>query len=252
MDHIFFEVHWNIPGQVSMFSESNGVQYESKYDEYDVEDLISLALYKNVCKSVISEDYIWDNYDQNPIRIVMTYEPPKGKRDVFGFLVGGGSPKIGNVYVDVICAKKWGGLLLQYFMKLAALKGYTEINLTSLEHVIAFYQKQGFEFRHTCKKPVKTRIPDNLVDYIQSHQKQGKQFSIDSISKDDKFMNFIMKLHKLGFTKSSDRLCLYNDISKDEFIDADCARDGFKMVYCMNSTRKSSIKNKKTLRKKRK
>ncbi len=256
MDHVFFEVHWDIPGQVRKFSESTeGKEYKAAYSEEDVENLIKMGMYKGVCKNVISDDYVWDHYDQNVIKIVMTYEPPNGKRDVLGFLVGGGSKKNKHVYVDVICAKKWGGALLKYFLKLASSMGYREINLTSLEYVIAFYQKQGFEFRHSCKKPAKARIPDNLVDYIQTQQKKGFLLSVDSIYEDNHFMDFIMKIHKLGFTKASDRMCLYPDISKEEFIDGDCGHEGFRMTYCpppRTQTRKHSISHKKTLRKQRK
>lgn len=128
-----------------------------------------------------------------------------------------------GLYIDVICAKKYGAATLCKFINWALINGYEYVKLYALAHVLAFYQKLGF------------RLGRNLNEAIRNpeHDFPGpKVWCPDYPEEDPKFSNALEDLAIAGFGKC-DAAAAFNcknntsTMCKDLF--DQCHENGYKM-----------------------
>jgi hypothetical protein len=154
-----------------------------------------------------------------------------------------------GIYLDVVCALDGkGGQFLRRFMEYCTqvLRApYVELN--SLPHVLSYYPSLGYRHRKSCQAPADIEMPAELIAEFKS---SGIR-SADAALQNPDGLEFMMNLHRLGYTKNKDGVCANPAISTEEFLDNECYNDGFTMKYCGSNGGANGGAKRKTCRKKR-
>lgn len=121
-----------------------------------------------------------------------------------------------SIYLDVICARTSGKILLNEIYKVAKMLGKTYVKLNALPHVINFYKKEGFvHSENNCVSIDKiTQLSNSLSSLrfkTQSQALKNKEFF--------KLLQ-LLKQNKLVANKSCRSV-------------KDCSIDGYTMVKCI-------------------
>jgi hypothetical protein len=151
----------------------------------------------------------------------------------------------GGIYLDVVCSLDGkGGQLIKRFMEYCTKvlhAPYVELN--SLPHVLSYYPSLGYHHRTSCQTPPEIEMSPELIAEFKS---SGVR-TTDAALRNPAGLDFMMNLHRLGFTKNKEGVCANLGISSEDFVTNECYNDGFTMRYC-NPTGGS---RRKTYRKKR-
>jgi hypothetical protein len=164
--------------------------------------------------------------------------------DTKGFVGAHEKKKGEHVYLDIICSKKNGRLLLEYF--LSHFKDFKTIELSALANVLAYYPKFGFEFKKGCGKKgvgIDAKKYAELEEYVKMQKQNNKPLPEDNFEayEDSEFLKFQGELVNKGLAVklSDDRsVCgkqLPNESNRSfmkRLKDQDCAEDGYTMVKC--------------------
>lgn len=160
-----------------------------------------------------------------------------------------------HAYLDVICAKEGGTVILTEYLRILAEQDVEYVTLSALEAVLSYYPRFGFEHRKDCTMtPPDLVMPPELMAWIKHKRPTNAE-----LMENPMFRVFIEYLHKLGYTSNTKEECLNPDISLDEFLEHGCEKSGFEMRRCFKHTppartpayRTRSHKNQKQKSKKR-
>jgi hypothetical protein len=154
-----------------------------------------------------------------------------------------------HVYLDIICSKKNGRSLLEFFLDYTS--NFKTVELSALANVLAYYPKFGFEFKKGCSKNAagisfKTPSYVELQSHIARQKEKNKPLPEDNFEayEDANFLEFQGDLVNQGIgVKRQDyvtnaAVCGKQrpNESKRVFLRRlkaeDCAEDGYTMVKC--------------------
>lgn len=225
---------------------------------------IKALLDANACDGNVNPDWAKEQIEdskKNPIRfLVFGPKPPSMHRTrgdfgkvgepiplafLFGSFEKDRSTGQKGAYINVVCSFKDANIgrpFLDYFHKLIdRLENYQYVKLSALANVITYYPQLGYRFRHDCSE-VGFGVEHLKMAHLTKDTWPGERDKdgrpkwpkdTKSAYKIPVYVDFMMGLHRRGFTVKQKSPC--DDLSLDakKFIDpGDCAEDGFKMVKC--------------------
>ena len=192
---------------------------------------------QTACHGNVSETYVTESISLNTIVMVL-YEQkitvsgrgsPLIVEEPLGFILA--RPEDEGFYIDIICSKRNGGELLNYFIRFA--DGFGEnVVLSSLPSVLSYYPKFKFKFRQSCKNPVLNTLPNSIA----KRDKLVKPFptTTEEAYEDKDYSDFMIRLHQRGLSQATEPPCNKKIISKGQMIAGDCGGDGYRMIRCRN------------------
>jgi len=121
------------------------------------------------------------------------------------------------LFIDVLCAKGAGGLLVEYIKQLAQHLGYSRVILNAISSAINFYRRFGFTNTNlsNCQEPP-------AVTQSARQVAQLRFSNAEEAEKDPQFIPFLNTLIQYQLTK--DASCKNVD---------QCRDDGYTMAYCI-------------------
>jgi hypothetical protein len=226
---------------------------------------IKALLDANACDGNVNPDWAKaqiEDSKKNPIRFVVFGPKPRSMqrtRGDFGkvgesiplaFLFGSFEKDRATgqkgAYINVICSFKDANIgrpFLDFFHKLIdRLENYQYVKLSALANVITYYPNLGYRFRHDCSEaglgPEHLKAARLTKDtWPGPRDTEGRPIwpkDTKSAYKIPVYVDFMMDLHRRGFTVKQVSPCDDPRLDAKKFtdLDNDCAEDGFKMVKC--------------------
>jgi len=163
----------------------------------------------------------------------------------YGFICA--RPEGTGYFLDLICATKYGGDLLKFFIKWCTAKKASHIHLHALPQVMGLYTKFGFQFRRGCSD---SAIPETK-EFKAKVAAAGKAFpsSTPDVWTNDDFKyvrEMVLKLQKMGFSGADHEPegCLSPDLDEETFKKLECGNDGYTMVRCRTRKQRKTKRRK--------
>jgi predicted N-acetyltransferase YhbS len=189
---------------------------------------------KQFCLGMVDGGYISRIIPDNNFFMILKNRV-KSKFEVAAFLIGRFAADY--AYIDVVCGT--GGInLINAFANEANGRGYAFVELSSLANVLAYYPRHGFEHRKQCIGPPDIVIPGTLANQLKNDMKDMTGTKMDDYYRSDAstdLKDFIMDLHRRGYTSSEKPECQDPGIEWSQYYENDCQIDGFKMRKCFSA-----------------
>lgn len=214
---------------------------EAEMDTDEFEEILRVSA-DAVCRDEIGEEYIRKSYRHADIMLMMLNLSGE-EIQMDGFIFAHEHEDMyGNAAIDldIICARHFGGLLLEKFIRYCqTLGGYKYIELSALPNVIGFYTRYGFAFRGDCN-------PRHAVDYVVTPEVSDALRRIhDNAARNPIVANVLHSLHRLGYTPLTTPFgCYDTTITRSEYLTHGCHRNGLEMRLCLEERDTDIISNK--------
>ena len=203
---------------------------EAEMDAAEFEEILRDSA-DSVCRDEIGVEYIRKAYLRADI-ILMMLNLTGDEVQMDGFIFGHeftdmyGTPAID---LDVVCARQYGGLLLQKCIRYCqTLRSYQYIELSALPNVIGFYARYGFSFRGDCN-------PEHKADLTVTPEVSDRfRRAGDDTARNPALVSILYSLHRLGYTPlSAPKECYDTEMSRAAYLAHGCYGNGLEMRLCL-------------------
>jgi hypothetical protein len=225
---------------VYVYSRTHDIEYFSPLDsnehvdaDMDTDEFEAILhdSIDSVCREELGVAYVEKAYKKANVMLIMLNLTDVERIRMDGFIF---AHEFTDVYghpaidLDVVCAKKFGGLLLQKCIRLChTLGSYRYIELSALPNVIGFYTRFGFRFRGNCN-------PRYGADYMITPELSDRLRRADNYAEDPIIARTLYSLHRLGYTPlTNPRACYDTTLLSHEYFAHRCHANGLEMRLCL-------------------
>jgi len=213
----------------------------------DFVQLIQNLFANDVCKGNIGKDFFEDKDMWKKNHLFMILLDTRYLIDFKGYNIG---KPIGFIighldfeddlgknttecYLELICScPKTGHFLLKYFILFSESRGYDAVSLSSLDNVLTYYSRFGFQNRHSCNVPGEEWLipgPEVARDLMLPEYRGKATEDIPSL------YEYMERLRLLGFGKQDDGCDPKVNVrlTPIEYKTHLCHNNGYKMRKCL-------------------
>jgi hypothetical protein len=187
----------------------------------------------NICRQTVSFEYAQAGIYQSAWIIVLYDDTDRMLGFLFAHPLPVLDPKDRSIYLDTICASKYGGMLMQLFMEKAFADGFNSVTVGALSNVLSFYESYyGFQYRPDCRNSTVSEPPmrPELQTFMKDHAAEIME-NPDLLFQNPAFKKHVLRIHRKGFSVRKDNGC-GTGASYSSILSNKCYENGFTMRKC--------------------